>query len=252
MWTDGPESHSATHGRIAADREPGLGLTIVDPMAFRVPAQYRDVFRGLRDMPDEAAEAVVSAMSSAPPFSPTKALVSRADEALSAAEVEATGQMLVAAVMSARSQLALHLETPESLAESIASGADVGTEDTAVRERFRDRLIGLLNADAIRTTTVAADIMVEHERPYQSARTYTDIRPVFADDPSEVPSGAVIVSMLQVSYWTTEGNGEMYFALDPQDLMQLRDVVERALAKTETLRGFLESAGLTYFEVEPE
>jgi hypothetical protein len=42
----------------------------------------------------------------------------------------------------------------------------------------------------------------------------------------------------------------IYIALDRRDLETLRDVVERAIQKTESLQGFLTGVGLAYFEDE--
>jgi hypothetical protein len=103
------------------------------------------------------------------------------------------------------------------------------------------------------TTAVATDLQTQNPRNFQSAKIVTDIRPVFDDEVQARPRGAVIVETLQIQTWTREANIELIFvSMDEQDLTQLREIIDRALFKTKTLRTLLDEQSLPYFELEKE
>lgn len=217
-------------------------------MAFRVPIAQRNTLAAFRDLPADQADAVVDAVSTAPPFTTRSVLATRVNDALG--ESVLSGGALINALMGARYQLTPHMDSLDSLVQSIAASPGLVTTDAPVAEAFRRRLQALLASEALRTTTMASDLLVQHERPYHSARAFTDIRPIFGEDPADDPSGAIILNVLKLEFWTESGIDELYFALDLPDLQHLKAVVDRALAKTETAKRVLAQAGLTYYEQE--
>lgn len=103
---------------------------------------------------------------------------------------------------------------------------------------------------ALRTSANAHEVLAQHDRNFQAARIFTDLRPLFDTDPSEPPSGAVIVEMLQLETWSGDGRSEtVRVAMDRADLLSLREVIDRAITKTDSLRRLMEEAGITSFEL---
>lgn len=97
------------------------------------------------------------------------------------------------------------------------------------------------------TSAKASDLLTEYDRIFGDARIVTDIRPVFMEDPQKMANGAVIVSTLKVQYQDSRGISDFYVALDTQDLVALKKVVDRALSKIDTVKAELDRANLEYF-----
>jgi hypothetical protein len=97
----------------------------------------------------------------------------------------------------------------------------------------------------IEVTTKAFDILLGNEHNYSEARIFTDIRPVFTTDPSEAPVGAVVVHNLKIEYRKESSPQEFFIALDSQDLLKLRKVIDRAIAKESSVCNLLKKMNLT-------
>ena len=81
----------------------------------------------------------------------------------------------------------------------------------------------------------------------------TDLRPVFDDNLTLPPGGAVIIETLQIQTWSRDGGSQLLFvSMDEFDLRALQSIVQRALDKTDTLKAFIAEKGLSYFELEKE
>ena len=112
------------------------------------------------------------------------------------------------------------------------------------REVFKQRLFKLLGFDSsLGTTAKALDVMTEHERVLCGAGVITDIRSIFAK-PSEKPTAAIIVHMLKISYHQDREHKDFYAALDTVDIRKLKEVLERAEQKAESLSAVLRSEGI--------
>ena len=74
----------------------------------------------------------------------------------------------------------------------------------------------------------------------------TDVRYVFQTNPEEEPFGAVIVHTLKLSYHENDDHKDFYIAMDDDDLIKIRDVLDRADAKANILASKLENAKISY------
>lgn len=99
---------------------------------------------------------------------------------------------------------------------------------------FADFLTQLLRSPAIRAVSNAARVMLDNDRNYASAASISNVRYLFDDDAQKL-SGAVIVTSIRINYWEGEGRGSVSIACDPDDLHELRAVVDRAIQKVERL-----------------
>jgi len=104
------------------------------------------------------------------------------------------------------------------------------------REQLRDRLIRLLGIKSLDITSKATSLLIEYKNILHSARIFTDIRPVFGENPQEPPVGAIIVHTLKIHYLTGKGYDEFFVALDENDIQKTIDVLERAKAKAKSLK----------------
>jgi len=108
-----------------------------------------------------------------------------------------------------------------------------------------ERLIG--NAK-IRLLAKRQDICYSHERIGHQFRIFTEMRPIFNEDASDRIEAAVITHSLRIVHVKDSDFQDFYVTLDTSDLEMLRVQVERAITKTNTLRGLLESANVTLVE----
>ncbi|HEX7862392.1 MAG TPA: hypothetical protein VF773_18790 [Verrucomicrobiae bacterium] len=143
----------------------------------------------------------------------------------------------------------------ESLDAEAVSKAVV---ETTVKERpehfstlapvLESRLQALLSLDNIGITAKGTDVLTEHERTFCHARVLTDIRPIFSPT-LKAPEGAVIVQMLQIGFRENGKHKEFYVALDTEDVVKLRKILERAEAKTLMLESFIKNSPMKYLKV---
>jgi hypothetical protein len=128
-------------------------------------------------------------------------------------------------------------------AVSTASVLEISSDRQA---EFADRLAKILCSPAIRFTSKALALSADHENVYVDSRIITDVRPVFPDDTNSM-AAAVITDHLRVSFYDRKSDlSTIYVALDQGDLIDLRDEIDRALAKNNSMRNFLEASDVDH------
>lgn len=118
---------------------------------------------------------------------------------------------------------------------------------------FKDDLIALLSDEqSIGLTAKALDVRVQHEHVFGAARILTDMRPVFGREVRDCPIGSVVVHNLKITYREDGDEKDFYIALDLRDLRQLKELVERAIQKEETLKSTIARADMRFFDAESQ
>ncbi len=124
------------------------------------------------------------------------------------------------------------------------------TEETG--QLLRKRIVeALSSSDSLRVSAKALNVMVEHERILLNARILSDIRPVFTDSLTVAAAG-LIVHNLGITFRQDGKSRESFFALDDNDIKKLKDVIERAEAKSGALKSILKNSGVRQLSVKPE
>lgn len=217
--------------------------------ALGVPPPYREPLTKLAGLSDDDARELVSAIAALDPF----AAVSRIEEATATVlddGATAGEKQLALPLLALRGQL--RKMTPGEIAARLSESADLDLDDAA-RSKLRARAEEILGTPVFGSTGVATDLQTLNERNYQSARIVTDLRPVFDDNLTLPPGGAVIIETLQIQTWSRDGGSQLLFvSMDEFDLRALQSIVQRALDKTDTLKTFIAEKGLSYFELEKE
>lgn len=173
-----------------------------------------------------------------------RALASRLDEGIGAPVTSSLARDLVATLFNLS---ALHFTHEWSLSDIVDvtaayPGLDL-SEDTD-QARLRDRLSALLAVPAIAAMAKATSIAYEHPNTFHTARIVTDVRPVFGEDATEDPTGAMITHALRLDYFGSRGMESFFVSMTNADLTVLSNTVQRALQKHETLRRTIERAEL--------
>lgn len=115
---------------------------------------------------------------------------------------------------------------------------------------LQQRIIEILSIENLDLIARAHDVLLEHPQTFVSARIVSDIRPVFGDSVDEPPAAAVLVHMLNITYYNARRRERFAVALDQKDLDKMIDVLERARAKEKTLRSMIKAQDVSYIEVK--
>lgn len=122
---------------------------------------------------------------------------------------------------------------PTSIFHSIVG--DVA--DVEKREVFEKRVGRILGAKSVEITAKALGVLWDHPNTFCTARTLSEIRPVFREEGME-PQAAVIVHQLKIVYHAgpERERGEIFIALDGDHLQKMKSVLDRAVKKHEQLK----------------
>lgn len=130
-----------------------------------------------------------------------------------------------------------------------ARGGVEWIQSEEVLSKFKERLSQLLSIDSLQLIAKAHDVLIEHAHTFSTARIISDIRPVYGDKAEEPPRAAVLVHMLNLTYFSSGERQEFIVALDTKDIHYLMDMLERAKTKTESLKAVIASTNMTYMDV---
>jgi hypothetical protein len=137
----------------------------------------------------------------------------------------------------------------DELGPMISESDDLDLPDED-RGRFGAVIAQLIAAPVLQTSAKAVSVLNQQERLFDEARIMSDIRPIFGDDPTERPAGAVVVHTLSIKHQTDGRLGTINVAMDRNDLVELKSTVDRAIKKADALSGVVEAAGLSLFELQ--
>ena len=208
----------------------------------RVPDRHRPVFSILLGWSETQRNEFVAALAAlAPNLSITNlASALSAHSPFSEEQADVVIEMLTS--MLSATQAATSVDDFVSrLCADLSSGSDATLQPKNGNWRsFESFLKNLLTCnDVLRLAAKTREVRAEHEHVYCHSRILTDIRPIFQDDVHQSPEAATLIHMLKIMYHDADSHKECFFALDDQDLRQLRDQVDRAINKEKTLQKLL-------------
>jgi hypothetical protein len=217
---------------------------------LQIPETYRRSIASLSDLSEEQVAAVSAALRSA---TKTKAAAIAASIAVPVEDAE----QLLEAVLPFYSIPDEFGVTAEQFAEDVVDAvrsewSERAPDDAAEAEkRFRSHLAQLTNVKEFSTLMKALSVLAAFERPFQSARVFTDLRPVFDEEVGAGVVGMGLVHNLKITYEGPDHIFEdLYVALTTADIRKLKEVLERAETKASQLRQQLGSTGIRYLEGE--
>lgn len=109
---------------------------------------------------------------------------------------------------------------------------------------LKTKLEKLLNIRPLKLISKATIIQRDGERLYCESKILSDIRPVFDDDVSVVPSGAVITHTLKITYHLGRDRQEFHVVLNAEELASLHEVIARAQMKEKTLQVLMKNTNI--------
>lgn len=105
---------------------------------------------------------------------------------------------------------------------------------------IRAPLVEMLSSSALLTFTKTMDLTYEHDHLFESAKIITDIRPVFAEDASDIVA-AVITYTLTLGYYSGGKYRRLSIAMDSKDLQKMGEQCARAEKKGVRVQALVQS-----------
>jgi hypothetical protein len=217
-------------------------------MAFRVPEWQVDYVKEFLELPDDKVDGFLTALDRAGPQFNSDDLAERLSRDLKLPRGLTHGIT--------RGLLSIYLTRENQPIEEFLDKdvflslkrAEVFSEEKTNEQwkKLRSFLITALSLEStIGATAKAGPVLTQHERIFIGARIMTDLRPIYRADLSEKPDAALIVHMLKVSQRDYYGQKkDLYFALDSNDIALMKEVIERAEKKEETLKRIMKDSGV--------
>lgn len=225
--------------------------------ALTAPKRHQRGLAKIRDLDEGSIQELLGALHKVPPTVNPNSLTSAVAAMVAAIEVSDIEDIVPALLF-----LYSIKDDPQFSTSEVAEGMALGMEEissqelrssagTNERHFFQDRLLELLNIDALSAVARAGGLMLENEHSLRQARIITDVRPIFGPEkPQAHPEGAVIVHTLKISYWADNEVKNFFVALDTNDVRELSEQLERANSKAESLRAVLDAADVSYIGAE--
>jgi hypothetical protein len=216
----------------------------------RAPERFRPALLRLAQMPPDAVSELVELLTSNTEFLNSKAKARDRADALKLTP-PADGFQLIEAVIPLMYWQASTGQSTNAICTSIAAqlqseGPDRLNPDLV--EPFRNNLTAILNISSVALKAKALSIAADSPRMYTISKILSDLRPVFGDDVSKKPVGAVVLHQLRISFNENHQEREFFVEMDSRDLRELQQMVVRALQKDAALRQFIQDSNLQLFD----
>lgn len=210
---------------------------------LRVPTPFRPALSHLARIPEADYSALSSALSAEPVDRSHDGLL-RAIQARLRGDSPADALQLLEALTAYSNVRAFNEMTVDTVADAVAWSDDLELSE-GERKELRSRLLALLNSPTLQTIGKASDLEDQFPYRFRRARIFTDMRPIFADNPEGGPLGTVVMHNLKLEFLNDrEGYDSLFVALTDAELESLSGVLQRARQKGNTLHDFLRRVGL--------
>lgn len=210
--------------------------------SLNVPDAYAAALLSLHKIGDDQFAAVLDAIDALGGPSGTHAFAAAADA--SAQIGEETAETLLQVLLSIVDHAERQQEHPGGLIAEIAASPDLGLSDPD-QERLARRVETLVGRSPTRLLHKSLSLLREHDSVFLDGKIVTDIRPVFGDEVSDGAETAVLTHSLKIEFVRADRRDYFYVALDQDDLLRMKEAIDRAIAKTASLTKTLKSAGIS-------
>jgi hypothetical protein len=222
--------------------------------SLRIPSEHQTGLIKLNSLSDEIASALQSALASAAAEKESADLSAEDIEPIKGLSRATLDQILevITGLHHARAYADVSIEEfVNEVCGSIRSADHPDFPTTApALDRFKDRLKAFLAIDAIALAAKSNVLRYEQERTVHGVRILTDARPIFGKNVEEPPEAVAIIHTLKIAYHRSGRLEEEFFAFDEHDLNELKDAVDRAELKANSLRAVLTKSQLKVLSKE--
>ena len=218
------------------ESEPGAA----DDEQLRIPEAVRGIFAEVARLEGGDLEAIRTALSNQ---APTRGATGFARAVLVRHPGMPDLDHVITAVIAAHALRRATSWPFERVTRTIAASADLDLS-TEERDALARALRELGEIEALFVSIRAEEIVADDHHVFSSARTVTDLRPVFGPRETHRFPAAVITHELDILY-SVDGEDDKHFrvALGPADFKALRDALERAEQKAAAIKETLKRTG---------
>lgn len=214
----------------------------MNELTIRVPEQVRPGFEKLQHLAEPSFKQMMSVLDQAQPSSDPRLLIDHVVRQIDSSNEKGIEEILDVAItfFSGSSLLGL---THEEFISAIIRGYK-GELTKSQLERLRRRIISLMASETLLVASKALDLLIAQPNTLIGARIFTDLRPIFHDDPSISPAGALVFHQLRLTYHGNHGHQDFFVTVNTNDLKILKKAIERAEVKALTLMRVAQTAQL--------
>lgn len=214
---------------------------------IHIPPRYLSGLQAVASLSLEDTARICTAFDEAPRRLTLVRLAGHLQDALPDLEYDA--EQILEAVLSLVALLPEDASGAKELAEDVSASRDLELSDTARRD-LAVHLESLMTVRPLYLAARASSVVLDYDRAFHDARVLTDVRPVFGPVVDDGPQAAAIISTLKLEFHPAGDRGieSSFYALDRMDLVRLRQVVDRAIRKTDQLEKLLNDSDLPYWE----
>lgn len=136
----------------------------------------------------------------------------------------------------------INRENEENIESIISNLVESFIENKEDKEKFdknklESNLLQLIRKDSrLELTHKTFDLLSEYDKIYTESRIITDIRLIFNDDLRKSEQAAIVIHQLKVVYHESGDVKNLFFALDSNDLEELKKHIERAIEKEKFIK----------------
>lgn len=237
-------SAPALNGRIT------LNTRNRSPKPLVVPERHAGSFEAIREMGEDEFPRLLAIFESAEPTDDRETICRLIREATSVGTSDAFE--LLDAVMGLAAHAHLSQSSMSDIARRVASSPQFVRPDE-LDEGLAMRIAELLRCDSVRIYSKALALGSRHERLFVDAQVLTDLRPLFGENIEQQsrPEAMLISHTLNLHYVDSDGAHDNFFiVLDDEDLLTVRELLDRSTRKSAAMRSLLQESGVTYLSLE--
>lgn len=203
-----------------------------------IPPEQLPALQKIRTMPAKSLEAFATALSASPKTAAIPDLSPDDSESI---------RKTLKELYNVRSYF--DVELPEFVADIV--DALQGSFPVEQADAFRDSLAKLLAINSLDVEAKAFSLKGEYEHTFCTGRILTDARPIYGIDPSDTPAAMMIIHTLRISYHDESSRlREIYIAMDSDDITTLRETLDRADVKSNSLKSVFTAANIKVIDSE--
>jgi hypothetical protein len=235
------------------DKNYGSSKTSIMP-SLRIPESAYSALEHLIHCPPQEFEAFLNALSKAEPSLDQDQFWTHVATHLPQMDRALVRDILHEILQMDESRSRTDMEI-EEFAEEVAEALAGNTSDKLQfkpgdEKTLKDRLVKIFEGrTGLEISMKAMGVVLDQDRVFLHARILTDIRPVFNEDGDTVHA-AVIIHNLRIHYVVDSEHKDFYVALDASDIRALREALDRAETKAQSLRTMLKTTGVSYLDAE--
>lgn len=131
-------------------------------------------------------------------------------------------------------------ELSDSLVESYKDiETEISDEELAILKRNLE--IIFQNSNSLKLTLKTKQLRTEDSKVYSDSKVITDIRLIFNDDIEESNRNGVVIHKLHFEFFENKELNDFFISLDLSELKELKEHIDRAIKKDETIQKDYES-----------